>query len=308
MPVKKVDTIWMNGKLVSWDDANIHVLSHVIHYGSSWFEGIRCYNTAKGTAIFRLDRHIRRLFDSVKIYRTEIPYTMAQVQDAILTTIRANSMKACYIRPIVYRGYGDVGVNPLNCPVDLTIAVWEWGSYLGHEALSAGIDVCISTWNRPAPNTLPQMAKSGGNYILSQLMKVEAIKAGFSEAIALDVHGNLSEGSGENLFAVRDGVVYTPPLGASLLPGITRESVIQLAEEAGYRVKETSLPREMAYVADELFFTGTAAEITPIRSVDKITVGDGKPGPVTLQLQKAFFEVVKEGKDTKKWLTFVYND
>jgi branched-chain amino acid aminotransferase len=230
------------------------------------------------------------------------------VQDAILTTIRANSMKACYIRPIVYRGYGDVGVNPLNCPVDLTIAVWEWGSYLGHEALSAGIDVCISTWNRPAPNTLPQMAKSGGNYILSQLMKVEAIKAGFSEAIALDVHGNLSEGSGENIFAVKDGVVYTPPLGTSLLPGITRESVIQLAEEAGYRVKETSLPREMAYVADELFFTGTAAEITPIRSVDKITVGDGKPGPVTRQLQKAFFEVVKEGKDTKKWLRFVYID
>jgi branched-chain amino acid aminotransferase len=233
---------------------------------------------------------------------------MTQVEEAILGTIRANKMKACYIRPIVYRGYGDVGVNPLNCPVDVTIAVWEWGSYLGHEALSQGIDVCISTWNRPAPNTLPQMAKSGGNYILSQLMKVEAIKAGFSEAIALDVHGNLSEGSGENVFAVKDSVLYTPPLSASLLPGITRASVMQLAEEAGYRVKETSLPREMVYVADELFFTGTAAEITPIRSVDKVLVGDGKPGPVTLQLQKAFFEVVKDAKDTRNWLKYVYND
>jgi branched-chain amino acid aminotransferase len=308
MPVKKVDKIWMNGKLVNWDDAKIHVLSHVIHYGSSWFEGIRCYDTARGPAIFRLDRHVHRLFDSTKIYRTEIPYTEAQIEEAILETIRVNKMKACYIRPVVYRGYGDVGVNPLNCPVDVTIAVWEWGAYLGHEALSQGIEVCISTWNRPAPNTLPQMAKSGGNYILSQLMKVEAIKAGFSEAIALDVNGNLSEGSGENVFAVKDNVIYTPPLGASLLPGVTRASVITLAEQAGYKVQETSLPREMVYVADELFFTGTAAEITPIRSVDKVPVGNGKPGPVTLQLQKAFFEIVKDGKDPKKWLKFVYND
>jgi branched-chain amino acid aminotransferase len=308
MPVKKVEKIWMNGKLVNWDDANIHVLSHVIHYGSSWFEGIRCYDTAKGPAIFRLDRHIRRLFDSTKIYRTEIPYTPAQVEEAILGTIRVNKMKACYIRPIVYRGYGDVGVNPLNCPVDLTIAVWEWGAYLGHEALSQGIEVCVSTWNRPAPNTLPQMAKSGGNYILSQLMKMEAIKAGFSEAVALDVHGNLSEGSGENIFVVKDGVLYTPPLGASLLPGITRASVIQMAEEAGHPVRETSVPREMVYVADELFFTGTAAEITPIKSVDKVLVADGKPGPITKQLQKAFFEVVKDAKDTRHWLKFVYND
>jgi branched-chain amino acid aminotransferase len=308
MPVKKVDTIWMNGKLVSWDDAKIHVLSHVIHYGSSWFEGIRCYDTAKGPAIFRLDRHIRRLFDSTKIYRTEIPYTEAQVEEAILGTIRANKMKACYIRPIVYRGYGDVGVNPLNCPVDVTIAVWEWGAYLGHEALSQGIEVCVSTWNRPAPNTLPQMAKSGGNYILSQLMKIEAIKAGFSEAVALDVNGNLSEGSGENVFAVKDGVIYTPSIGASLLPGITRASVIEMAEGFGYRVHETSIPREMVYVADELFFTGTAAEITPIRSVDKVPVGNGKPGPVTLRLQKAFFEIVRDAKDPQGWLKYVYND
>jgi branched-chain amino acid aminotransferase len=308
MPVKKVEKIWMNGKLVNWDDATIHVLSHVIHYGSSWFEGIRCYETAKGTAIFRLDKHVHRLFDSTKIYRTEIPYTEAQIEEAILSTIRANKMKACYIRPIVYRGYGDVGVNPLNCPVDVTIAVWEWGSYLGAEALNNGIDVCVSTWSRPAPNTLPQMAKAGGNYILSQLMKVEAIKAGFVEAIALDVNGNLSEGSGENLFAVKDGVLYTPPLSSSLLPGITRASVMQMAKEAGYDVKEMSLPREMVYVADELFFTGTAAEISPIRSVDKIPVGDGKVGPVAKKLQAMFFDIVKNGNDTHNWLKFLPNN
>jgi len=308
MPIKKVEKIWMNGKLVNWDDATIHVLSHVIHYGSSWFEGIRCYETAKGSAIFQLDRHIRRLFDSVKIYRTEIPYTPKEIEEAILATIRANKMRSCYIRPVVYRGYGDVGVNPLPCPVDVTIAVWEWGSYLGPEALSQGIDVCISTWNRPAPNTLPAMAKAGGNYILSQLMKVEAIQGGYKEAIALDVDGNLSEGSGENLFVVKNGIIYTPPLTSSLLPGVTRYSVLQLAEEAGHKVRETSLPREMVYIADELFFTGTAAEVTPIRSVDNIKVGDGKPGPITMSMQKAFFDVVKNGNDTHDWLKFIYND
>ena len=308
MPVKKVDKIWMNGNLVNWDDAKIHVLSHVIHYGSSWFEGIRCYETRKGTAIFRLDRHIRRLFDSVKIFRTEIPYTMVQIEEAILTTIRVNKMKECYIRPVVYRGYGDVGVNPLGCPVDVCIAVWEWGSYLGQGAVENGIDVCVSTWNRPASNTLPQMAKSGGNYTLSQLMKIEAIKGGFAEAIALDNKGNISEGTGENLFAVKDGNLYTPPIASSLLPGITRSSVMTLAKEAGYEVKELNLPREMVYVADELFFTGTAAEVTPIRSVDKLVVGDGKPGPMTKYFQKAFFEIVREGKDSHNWLKFVYTD
>ncbi|MBM2840249.1 MAG: branched-chain-amino-acid aminotransferase [Bacteroidetes bacterium] len=308
MPVKKVEKIWMNGKLVNWDDANIHILSHVVHYGSSWFEGIRCYETVKGTAIFRLDRHLRRLFDSTKIYRTDIPYTESQMEEAILSTIRANKMRACYIRPIVYRGYGDVGVNPLNCPVDVCIAVWEWGSYLGPEALTHGIDVCVSTWQRPAPNTLPQMAKAGGNYILSQLMKVEALKAGFTEAIALDVNGYLSEGSGENIFAVKDGVIYTPPITSSLLPGVTRASVMQIAKEAGHDVREINIPREMVYVADELFFTGTAAEVTPIRSVDKVQVGNGKPGPMTMKLQKMFFDVVRNGKDERGWLKFVYND
>jgi len=308
MAVKKVEKIWMNGKLVDWDDAKVHVLSHVIHYGSSWFEGIRCYETAKGPAIFRLDRHLRRLFDSVKIYRTEIPYSEQEVEEAIFTTIRANKMRACYIRPVVYRGYGDVGVNPLPCPVDLTIAVWEWGSYLGPEALTEGIDVCVSTWNRPAPNTLPAMAKAAGNYALGSLMKIEALQAGFKEAIALDVNGLVSEGTGENIFAVKDGVVYTPPISSSLLPGVTRASVLQLAQDAGMNVKEMSIPREMVYVADELFFTGTAAEVTPIRSVDRVKVGNGKPGPITLQLQKTFFDIVKKANDPHHWLKFVYND
>lgn len=306
MPVKKVDTIWMNGKLVNWDDARIHVLSHVIHYGTSWFEGIRCYETKKGSAIFRLDKHVRRLIDSMKIYRTALPYTQEELEKAILETIRANAMKACYIRPVAYRGYGDVGVNPQGCPVDVAIAVWEWGKYLGPEALATGIDVCISSWNRPAPNTLPTMAKAGGNYILSQMMKLEAVQGGFVEAIALDVSGNLSEGSGENLFLVHDGVLYTPHLASSLLPGITRASVMKLARDLGYEVREGAIPREMVYVADEMFFTGTAAEITPIRSVDRAMVGSGKPGPVTLALQKAFFDIVEEANDPHHWLTFVY--
>ncbi len=305
MPVKKVEKIWMNGTLVNWDDAHIHVLSHVVHYGSSWFEGIRCYETAKGSAIFRLDRHLRRLYDSAKIYRTEIPYTVAQLETAILETITANRMKACYIRPVVYRGYGDVGVNPLPCPVDVSIAVWEWGVYLGPDALDKGIDVCVSTWNRPAPNTLPTMAKAGGNYALSQIMKIDAIQGGFKEAIALDVNGYVSEGSGENIFLVRDGVLLTPPLSSSLLPGITRDSIIVLAGEMGYRVHETAIPREMVYAADELFFTGTAAEVTPIRSVDRVPVGDGKPGPITMELQRAYFDIVKNGVDPHSWLRFV---
>ena len=308
MPVKKTEKIWMNGSLVNWDDANIHVLSHVIHYGSSWFEGIRCYETAKGPAIFRLDSHLRRLFDSVRIYRTEIPFSVKEIEDAVLETIRVNKMRACYIRPIVYRGYGDVGVNPLTCPVDVSIAVWEWGAYLGPEALTDGIDVCVSTWNRPAPNTLPAMAKAGGNYALSQLMKVEALQGGFKEAIALDVDGHVSEGSGENVFAVKDGTIYTPTLSSSLLAGVTRSSVMHLAAEEGYRVEESVLPREMLYVADELFFTGTAVEVTPIRSVDRVKVADGKPGPVTKKMQKAFFDIVKNGNDSHHWLKFVYND
>ena len=303
MAVKKVEKIWMNGKLVNWDDAKIHVLSHVIHYGSCWFEGIRCYDTKIGSKIFRLDAHIRRLFDSAKIFRTETSYTQAQVAEAVKQTILANKLKACYIRPIIYRGYGDVGVNPLGCPVDLSIAVWEWGAYLGSDALEKGIDVCVSSWRRAAPDTFPAMAKSSGNYLNSQLMKLEALANGYAEGIALDVNGTVSEGSGENIFVVRDNTIYTSPLGSSILPGITRDSVITLAEELGFTVIEMAIPREMLYVADEVFFSGTAAEITPIRSIDKIIIGIGHAGPVTKKLQDAFFKIIQSGKDKHNWLT-----
>ena len=308
MAIKPVKKIWMNGKLIDWADAQIHVLSHVIHYGSSWFEGIRCYNTAKGPAIFRLDKHLERLFDSVKIYHAEIPYQRADLEAAILETIRVNEMKSCYIRPIVYRGYGDVGVNPLNNPVDVAIAVWEWGTYLGAEALEKGIDVCVSSWTRPAPNTLPTISKAGGNYLNAQLIKIEAIKAGFTEGIALDVFGFVSEGSGENIFMVKNGDVYTPPFASSILPGVTRSTVMTILKEQGHRLIEGPVSREMLTIADELFFTGTAAEITPIRSVDRYPIGDGKPGPITLDVQKGFFDVVRNGNDTHGWLKFVLND
>ncbi len=305
MAVKKVEKIWMNGTLVNWDDAKIHVLSHVIHYGSSWFEGIRCYNTKRGSAIFRLDKHLDRLYDSAKMYRAEIPYTKQQLETAIKETIKANKLKACYIRPVVYRGYGDVGVNPLGCPMEISIAVWEWGKYLGADALDKGIDVRVSSWARPAPNTLPTMAKTGANYMNSQLIKLEAIADGYAEGIALDVYGHISEGSGENIFVVRDNTIFTPPLIDALLPGITRLSVMTLAREAGLSVVETHIPREMLYIADEVFFTGTAAEITPICSIDRIKVGEGKPGPITRQLQKRFMQVVEEGIDPHGWLNFV---
>ncbi len=308
MAVKKEDKIWMNGKLVKWDDAKIHILSHVIHYGSSWFEGIRCYNTAKGSAIFRLDAHLDRLYGSLKIYRTESRYTREETEAAIIETIRANKLKACYIRPIVYRGYGEVGVNPLPCPVDMAIAVWEWGKYLGPEALEKGIDVRVSSWQRPAPNTFPTMAKAGGNYLNSQLIKLEALSEGYEEGIALDYFGNISEGSGENLFLVKDNVVHTPPLYSAILPGVTRSTIKILAKELGHEVVEATLPREMLYIADELFFCGTAAEVTPIRSVDKVSIANGKPGPITRQLQKEFFDVVQNANDRHGWLRFVYDD
>jgi branched-chain amino acid aminotransferase len=305
MAVLKVEKIWMNGTLVPWDEAKVHVLSHALHYGSSWFEGIRCYETKKGSAIFRLEAHIRRLIDSAKIYRTAIPYTHAQLADAIKQTIKANRLKACYIRPIVYRGYGDVGVNPAGCAVDVSIAVWEWGAYLGASALNDGIDVCISSWRRSAPDTFPAMAKAGGNYLNSQLIKQEALANGYTEGIALDVNGLVSEGSGENIFVVRDRTLYTTSMGSAILSGVTRASVITLAHELKYPVVEMAIPREMLYTADEVFFTGTAAEITPIRSIDKIVVGAGHAGPVTKSLQTAFFNVVHNGKDPHKWLTFI---
>lgn len=305
MPVKKVEKIWYNGKLINWDDAKIHILSHVIHYGSSWFEGIRCYDTKRGSAIFRLTLHMRRLLDSIKIYRSDISYSVEELEKAAIETIKANNLKACYIRPIVFRGYGEVGINPTGCPVDVAIAVWEWGAYLGAGALEKGIEACVSSWRRPAPDTFATMAKSGGNYLNSQLIRLEAQVNGYAEGIALDVYGNVSEGSGENIFIIRDKVISTPPLSSAILPGITRESIMVLAKDIGYEVVEREIPREMLYIADELFFTGTAAEITPIRSVDKIVIGEGKAGPITLEIQKAFFDIIHEGNDKYNWLTFI---
>ena len=299
--------IWMNGKLVDWRDATIHIGSHVVHYGSGVFEGARCYSTPKGSACFRLDAHMRRLMESAKIYRMDYTLDLKGWMDAVLETIRANEMKACYIRPLVYRGYETLGVNPLGNPVDAAIMVWDWGAYLGHDALEDGVDVKVSSWTRMAPNTLPAMAKATANYANSQLIKMEAIADGYSEGIALDVNGNLSEGSGQNLLIVRDGAIFTPPLGSSILGGITRDSVMTLARELGYTVTETVLPREALYTADEVFFVGTAAEVTPVRSVDKIKVGSGHRGPVTTALQHAFFDMVN-GKtpDRHGWLTYVY--
>lgn len=306
MAIKPVEKIWMNGKFVNWADATIHVLSHVVHYGSSWFEGIRCYNTAKGPAIFRLDKHLERLYDSAKIYRAEIPFSRAELEEAIVQLIAMNKMKECYIRPIVYRGYGDVGVYPLKNPVEVSVAVWEWGKYLGAEAIENGIDVCVSSWTRPAPNTLPTIAKSGGNYLNSQLIKIEAIQGGYAEGVALDTSGYVSEGSGENIFMVKNGEIYTPPFTSSILPGITRSTVMALLREAGHSINEVAVSRELLTVADEMFFTGTAAEVTPIRSVDKIKIGEGKRGPITAKIQQAFFDCVN-GKTADKhgWLTYV---
>ena len=299
--------IWMNGKLVDWRDATIHIGSHVIHYGSGVFEGARCYSTPKGSACFRLDAHMRRLQESAKIYRMEYPLDLAGWMGAVLDTIRANEMKACYIRPLVYRGYETLGVNPLGNPVDAAIMVWDWGAYLGQDALVDGVDVKVSSWTRLAPNTLPAMAKSTANYANSALIKMEAMADGYAEGIALDVNGNLSEGSGQNLFLVRDRAIYTPPLASSILGGITRDSVMTLARELGYSVTETVLPREALYTADEVFFVGTAAEVTPVRSVDKIKVGAGRRGTVTAALQHAFFEVVNgNAPDRHGWLTYVY--
>jgi branched-chain amino acid aminotransferase len=299
--------IWMNGKMVDWKDATIHIASHVIHYGSGVFEGARCYETPKGSACFRLDEHLIRLQNSGKIYRMEYPLDLAGWRNAVLETIRVNQLKACYIRPIVYRGYETLGVNPLQNPVDAAILVWEWGAYLGHEALEQGVDMKVSSWSRMAPNTLPALAKCTANYANSQLIKMEALADGYSEGIALDVFGNISEGSGQNIFIVRDQVLHTPPLSASVLNGITRDSIMALARDLGYTVKEMDLPRELLYIADEVFVVGTAAEVTPIRSVDKIVIGQGRRGPITEALQKAFFEVINgQVPDRRGWLTFVY--
>jgi len=296
----------MNGKMVKWDEANIHVLSHVVHYGSSVFEGIRAYKTPTGTAVFRLRDHTVRLFNSAKIYRMNIGYTMDEIDEAIFSLIGANKLDECYVRPVVYRGYGNLGVDPSDCPIDVCLATWPWGKYLGPEALENGVSVCFSSWNRMAPNTLPAMAKCGANYMNSQLIKLEAISHGYVEGIALDVMGHVSEGSGENIFLVRNGALVTPTFAASILPGITRRTVIKLASDMGIKVIEQNVPREALYLADEVFFTGSAAEITPISKIDDITIGSGSRGPITKKLQDAFFGIVKgEVEDRHGWLTYV---
>jgi branched-chain amino acid aminotransferase len=298
--------IWMNGRIVDWKDATIHVASHVVHYGSAVFEGARCYKTPKGSAFFRLDAHVRRLYDSAKIYRMTYGIDRDAFTEAIVNVVKLNGYEACYIRPLLYRGYNELGVNPQSCPVEGAILVWPWGAYLGPEALEQGVDVCVSSWARSAPNTFPAMAKSAANYANAALIKMEAVSGGYAEGIALDPAGHVSEGSGQNIFAIRDDILYTPPIAASVLPGITRDAIMTLAQDLGYTVKEQNVPREMLYISDELFFVGTAAEVTPIRSVDRIPIGSGRRGPVTTALQDAFFDYINGVvPDRYNWLTFV---
>jgi branched-chain amino acid aminotransferase len=307
MPFEEVKKVWMNGKLVDFADAKIHVFTHALHYGSGLFEGIRSYVTNDGPAIFRLDDHTRRLFDSCKIYRMEIPFSYEDIKQACLDIVAANEFEDCYIRPVVYRGFHSLGVFPAACPVDVVIGAWRWGKYLGPEALEQGVDVCVSSWNRMAPNTFPALAKATGNYMNSILIRQEAAIDGYAEGIALDVNGYVSEGSGENIFVVRGGKIYTPPIGASILNGITRDTVVRLARDLGFEVIESLIPRESLYIADEVFFSGTAAEVTPIRSIDRITIGAGRRGPVTERVQKEFFAYIRgEVADRHHWLTPVY--
>ena len=298
--------VWSNGKLIPWDEATVHVSAHVLHYGSSVFEGIRAYATPDGPAVFRLDAHVERLFNSCKIFRIELPYTREEIKTAILDTIRANGHKSCYIRPLVFRGTGALGVEPRACSVETIVLTMEWGAYLGPEAIEQGVDVGVSSWRRMAPGTFPAMAKIGGQYVNSQFAKMEALDNGYVENIVLDVNGYVSEGSGENLFLVDKGVIYTTPLSGSILKGITRQCAIQLAADLGYEVREQTMSREWLYIADELFFTGTAAEVTPIRSVDRISIGVGKRGPITEQIQQRFFDITSgKAEDVHGWLTLV---
>jgi branched-chain amino acid aminotransferase len=308
MPFEEVKKVWMNGRLVDFADAKIHVFTHAIHYGSGLFEGIRCYNTHnQGPAIFRLDDHLRRLFDGARIYRMEIPYSYEEFRKSCIDTVAANEFQDCYLRPLVYRGFHSLGVFPGSCPVDVVIAAWKWGKYLGPEAIEHGVDVRVSSWNRMAPNTFPALAKATANYMNSILIRQEAAIDGYNEGIALDVQGYVSEGSGENVFLVRGGKIYTPPLGASILAGITRDCIIRIAQDLHFEIVEGLIPREALYIADEVFFTGTAAEVTPIRSIDRITIGSGKRGPVTERIQKEFFDYINgDIADRFHWFTPVY--
>ncbi|HEX7118023.1 MAG TPA: branched-chain amino acid transaminase [Longimicrobiales bacterium] len=304
--IPKVDWIWKDGEFIAWDDAKLHVLSHSVQFGASLFEGIRCYATPRGPAIFRLGDHLRRLADSCRIYRTEPPFSRDELAAACVDAVRRNGLDACYIRPMVVRGYGAAGMVPTASPIEVYVACWPWGTYLGEGALENGVDVCVTSWHRPAPNTHPVIAKAAGNYLNSMLAKLEALENGYIEAIALGPDGLVSEGSGQNLFLVRDGTLITPTIDGTLLTGITRDSILTLAREEGIPVREQPVPREMLYTADEMFFTGTAAEVTPVRSVDRIAVGDGRVGPVTRTLQQRFLDVVGgRAPDRHGWLTHV---
>jgi branched-chain amino acid aminotransferase len=306
MPVEKTEKIWHNGKWIAWDDAKLHVLTHAVGYGSAVFEGMRCYETPQGPAIFRLREHMQRLINSGKIYRMEYAYSLDELCNAACELVRLNKMGSCYVKPIALRGYGEVGINPLNSPIEIYMACWNWGAYLGPDAHSKGVDVCVSSWTRIAPNTLPAMSKAAANYMNSQLIRMEAALNGFAEGIALDTDGQVSEGSGMNIFLVKDGTLITPPLGASILPGITRDAIVALASDLNIPVKESIIPREMLYLVDEVFFAGTAVEVTPIRSVDKIVIGKGVAGPVTRRIQEEFFGVTSGKKaDRHGWLTAV---
>lgn len=304
MAIDYYEKVWHNGEFIPWESATIHVASHVLSYASCVFEGIRCYQTPQGPAIFRLKEHTDRLVNSAKIYRMDCGYSREQLQQAMVELVRLNQAAHGYIRPLVFRGYGHAGVNPVHNPVETYLLMWKWGKYLGDEALSKGVDVCISSWHRMAPNTMPAMAKAASNYMNSQLIQMEAQVNGYTEGIALDASGNISEGSGENIFVLRNGRIYTPPLTSAVLPGITRDSLITLAEELGYTVVEQAIPREALYIADEVFFVGTAAEVTPIRSVDRINVGTGGRGPVTRQLQERYLAIAEgRAEDRYGWLT-----
>lgn len=303
-PFAGVRWVWMNGELVEFAKATVHVMTHALHYGSGLFEGIRCYATPAGSAVLRLQEHLRRLEHSCKVYRMQIPFSRAELTAAVFATIRSNELPACYIRPIVYRGFGSAGINPLTAPVEVTIAVWPWGKYLGDQAAEQGVDVCVSSWRRHGLGSSPALAKATANYLNSQLIKMEAVGNGYAEGIALDTQGYVSEGSGENVFLVQDEVLYTPSRSSSILPGITRDAIITLAGDLGIPVREEAIPRGMLYTCDEAFFTGTAVEVSPIRSVDRIPVGEGRPGPITRRLMGEFMGIV-EGRlpDRHGWLS-----
>ena len=302
----KADKIWFDGEMVNWADAKVHILSHALHYGTSSFEGLRCYKNKNGSSVMRLKDHVKRLFDSCKIYRIEIPYSREEVENAILDTLRVNKLEEAYIRPFVFRGFGELGINPFKCPVHTSVAAWNWGKYLGPDALENGVSVRVSSWSRPAPNTFPSLAKVGANYMNSQLIKMEALQDGFDEGIALDTYGFICEGSGENVFLVINNTIYTPPSSSSILPGLTRHCIFQMARDMGITIKQHVMHRETLYTADEVFMTGTAAEITPVTKVDNIKVGTGKRGEVTKSLQEMFFSIINgEIEDKFNWLTKV---